>query len=141
MRTTRYLFCKLHLIAWKNLVEQFAQATGLRMNYSKSSLMPISLTDQRLQELADTFGCVVGRLLFSYLGLSLGTTKPTIQDLSPLVGLVEHTMNASARFLGYGGRLEFLRYVLSTLPMFYLSSIKIQKAVLEMCNREQSHCL
>jgi hypothetical protein len=133
--------CPLQLTALKSLVEQFAQATGLRVNYSKSSLMPINVTDERLQELADIFGCVVGRLPFTYLGLPLGITKPTIQDLSPLVGLVERRMNASARFLGYGGRLEFVRSVLSTLPMFYLSSLKIQKAVLDMCNRAQRHCL
>jgi hypothetical protein len=49
----------------------------------------------------------VGQLSFTYIGLPLGVTKLTIQDLSPLVGLVERQLNASARFLGYGGRLEF----------------------------------
>jgi hypothetical protein len=71
----------------------------------------------------------------------LGVTKPTIQDLSPLVGLVERRLNASARFLGYGGRLEFVRSVLSTLPSFYMSSLKIQKTVINICNRAQRHCL
>jgi hypothetical protein len=83
----------------------------------------------------------MGKLPFTYLGLPLGVTKPTIRDLSPLVGLVERQLNASARFLGYGGRLEFVRSVLSTLPTFYMCSLKIQKTVLNMCNRAQRHCL
>jgi hypothetical protein len=36
-------------------------------------------------ELATTFGCATGVLPFTYLGLPLGTMKPTINDMSPLV--------------------------------------------------------
>jgi hypothetical protein len=123
------------------LLEDFAQATGLRVNYAKSCLIPIKVSEEHLHSLAATFGCAVGQLPFTYLGLPLGVTKPTIQDLSPLVGLVERRLNASARFLGYGGRLEFVRSVLSTLPSFYMSSLKIQKTVINICNRAQRHCL
>jgi hypothetical protein len=42
-----------------------------------------------LVELATTFGCATGVLPFTYLGLPLGTMKPTINDMSPLVSLVE----------------------------------------------------
>jgi hypothetical protein len=133
--------CPFQLTALKEILEKFAKATGLRVNYSKSCLIPINVADDKLQSLANTFGCTVGQLPFTYLGLPLGVTKPTIQDLSPLVGLVERRLNASARFLGYGGRLEFVRSVLSTLPTFYMCSLKIQKAVINMCNRAQRHCL
>jgi hypothetical protein len=133
--------CPVQLAALKDLLEVFAQATRLRVNYAKSSLMPINVSDQQIELLAASFGCSVGRLPFTYLGLPLGTTKPTIQDMSPLVGLVERCLNASARFLGYGGRLEFVRSVLSTLPTFFMCSLKIQKTVLNICNRAQRHCL
>jgi hypothetical protein len=80
-------------------------------------------------------------LPFTYLGLPLGTTKPTVEDLSPLVGLVEKRLNASARFLGYGGRLEFVKSVLSTLPTFFMCSLKLQKTIINICNRAQRHFL
>jgi hypothetical protein len=124
------------------VLEDFAQATGLRVNYGKSCLIPIKVSEELLHSLAGTFGCAVGQLPFTCFGLPLGVTKPTIQDLSPLVGLVERRrLNASARFRGYGGRLEFVRSVLSTLPSFYMSSLKIQKTVINICNRAQRHCL
>jgi hypothetical protein len=41
----------------------------------------------------------VGSLPFAYLGLPLGTSRPTIQDLSPIVDQMERRLNASARFL------------------------------------------
>ena len=133
--------CPVQLAALKIILEDFAQATGLRVNYAKSALMSVNISDVLLQSLADVFGCSIGKLPFTYLGLPMGTTKPTIQDLSPLVGLVERRLNASARFLGYGGRLEFVRSVLSTLPTFYMCSLKLQKAIINICNRAQRHCL
>lgn len=133
--------CPVQLAALKVLLETFAQATGLRVNYSKSSLLPVNVTHEQMEELAAVFGCAIGTLPFTYLGLPLGITKPTIQDLTPLVGLVERRLNSSARFLGYGGRLEFVRSVLSSLPNFFMCSLKIQKAIINICNRAQRHCL
>jgi hypothetical protein len=101
--------CPMQLAALKETLETFAQATGLRVNYAKSALMSINVSEELLASLATSFGCQVGTLPFTYLGLPMGTTKPTIQDLSPLVGLVERRLNASARFLNYGGRLQFVK--------------------------------
>jgi hypothetical protein len=133
--------CPVQLTALKNLIESFAHATGLRVNYAKSSLYSLNISDQHLALLADTFSCSIGQLPFTYLGLPLGTTKPTVEDLSPLVGLVEKRLNASARFLGYGGRLEFVKSVLSTLPTFFMCSLKLQKTIINICNRAQRHFL
>lgn len=81
--------CPTQLLVLKDVLESFAQATGLRVNYFKSSMMPINISADRLVELATTFGCATGVLPFTYLGLPLGTMKPTINDMSPLVSLVE----------------------------------------------------
>ena len=82
--------------------------------------MPINVSGSQLLLLANTFGCAVGNLPFAYLGLPLGTTRPTVQDLSPIVDQIERRLNASARFLDYGGRLQFVNSVLSSLPNHYL---------------------
>jgi hypothetical protein len=97
--------CPDQLEALKELLESFALATGLRVNYAKSAMMPINISETKLQDLASILGCSVGVLPFTYLCLPLGTTKPTIHDMSPLVSLVERRLNASVRFLNYGGRL------------------------------------
>jgi hypothetical protein len=67
-------------------------------------MMAINIDEQNLAHLANVFGCATGSLPFTYLGLPLGTTRPSVQDLSPIVDQVERRLNASARFLGYGGR-------------------------------------
>jgi hypothetical protein len=55
--------------------------------------------------------------------------------------MVARRLNASARFLGYGGRLQLVKSVLSSLPTFFMCSLKIQKTILNMCDRSRLHCL
>jgi hypothetical protein len=81
--------CPIQLAALRVVLEDFAQATGLRVNYSKCAMMSINILDDLISSLAASFGCQIGSLPFTYLGLPMGMTKPTIHDLSPLVGLVE----------------------------------------------------
>ena len=102
---------------------------------------PISHNDYHLQMRANLFGCAVGSLPFTYLGLPLGTTKPTVQDLTPIVDQVERRLNASARFLDYGGRLTLVTSVLSSLPIHYLCSLKVHQTVIKIFDRSRSHCL
>ena len=52
-------------------------------------MLPINITDDRLDHLARTFGCSKGTLPFTYLGLPLGTMKPRIADFLPLVNKCE----------------------------------------------------
>jgi hypothetical protein len=70
-------------MALKALLHSFGESTGLKVNYSKSVMVPINLQDQRLEHLARTFNCEKGLLPFTYLGLPLGLTKPKVIDFSP----------------------------------------------------------
>ena len=133
--------CPMQLNALKDLLRVFSAATGLKVNYSKSCLMPVNIDEKRLQHLANTFGCATGSLPFTYLGFPLGTTRPTVQDLSPIVDQMERRLNASARFLDYGGRLQLVNSVLSTLPNHYLTSLKIHKTIINIADRSRRHCL
>ena len=133
--------CPRQLQVLKALLQRFALATGLQVNYQKTCMMPLNITADRLSELANIFGCSTGSLPFTYLGLPLGTTRPLISDLSPMVDQVERRLNASARFLDYGGRLTLVQSVLSSLPTHYLCSLKIPKKIIKTLDRARRHCL
>jgi len=62
---------------------------------------------------------------FTYLGLPLGTTKPSVQDFSPLLSRIERRMSGFSRLLSYDVRLILVNVVLSALPTFYMCSLKI----------------
>ena len=84
------------LIAFKEMLDTFAVLTGLRVNFSKSSLIPINMSDGEGARVASFLGCDVGSMLFTYLGLPMGTSRPTIYDLLPLVDRIEHHLSASS---------------------------------------------
>jgi hypothetical protein len=48
-------------------------------------MIPINVKPDQVKMLAETFDCQGYMLPFTYLGLLVGTTKPTIAELSPLV--------------------------------------------------------
>jgi hypothetical protein len=60
------------LLFLKSLLNLFADSTGLKVNYNNSQMLPINVSDEEIHTLASTFGCTVGTLPFTYLGLPMG---------------------------------------------------------------------
>jgi hypothetical protein len=96
------------LFALKALLNIFADSTGLKVNYAKSSIIPINVTPEKMQHLAATFHCHVGELLFTYLGLPLSHKKPLARDCLSLVTRVERRLVCTSIFLSQGGKYKWL---------------------------------
>jgi hypothetical protein len=89
----RELFC------FKGLLQSFSDSAGLKVNYTKSQMIPLNLTQEQAVNLANTFGCQLGSLPFTYLGLPLGTTKPRVDDYMPLMDLELKMLQQANSFL------------------------------------------
>jgi len=50
----------------------FEAMSGLKVNFHKSLLVGVNVSDYWLNEAADMLGCKVGKVPFLYLGLSIG---------------------------------------------------------------------
>jgi len=83
------------------------------------------MNDSRATHLANTFGCQVGDMPFTYLGLPLGTTKPSLIEFTPLLTKIERRLSGISKFLSYNGRLILVNSVFLALPTFYMCSLKI----------------
>jgi hypothetical protein len=83
----------------KEALGKFSMSTGLKINFAKSQILPINVPHDVMKQLADEFGCQIGSMPFTYLGLPLGITKPQIHDLSPLVCRLERKLTSSSSFL------------------------------------------
>jgi hypothetical protein len=71
----------------------------------------------------------------------MGTTKPSIRDLSPLTDRVERRLFAVTSFLSYGDRLVLVNYVLSSLPTYFMLSLRLPPGIIEVIDRARRHCL
>jgi hypothetical protein len=79
----------------KGLLQSFAMVTGLKVNFRKTFIVPINVSEDKVDILAGTLGCQVVLVPFTYLGLPMGTTKPTVQEFVPLLSRVEKDWWAS----------------------------------------------
>ena len=94
-----------------------------------------------VQQLATGFGCVVGTFPFTYLGLPMGTTRPRMTDLMPLVTKMERKLTASSSFLAYGGRLQLIGSCLSSMSTYFLCSLEIPAGIIKQIYRIIRQCL
>ena len=51
----------------------FEGISGLKVNFSKSELIPLNLTDEQTRDLTDVLNCKIGKLPLKYSGLWLHT--------------------------------------------------------------------
>jgi hypothetical protein len=130
---------KLHCL--KGILEGFSQSTGLKVNHAKSCLVPLNLTPEKAVILAGVFGCHLGSLPFTYLGLPLGITKPKIEDMSPLVNKMERRITATSRFLNYAGRIELVNTSRTSLLTYPMCTIKIPLGAVDNMDRARRHCI
>jgi hypothetical protein len=124
----------------RSLLGTFAESTGLRVNYQKSFLIPINVR-KKTDCLAQTFGCSVGTMPFTYLGLPMGTTKPRMEDLTPMMDRVERRFSGTATWLPYSGRLQMLNSAISPIVTYAMCTIRLPRGVIENIDRIKKQCL
>lgn len=118
----------------KSLAHTYEMTSSLRVNYSKSIIMLINVNDERMKLLAGTFNCQIGSLPFTQLGLPMGVSPPKIQDCL-LLSRVQKRLSGISRLLSQGGKLQMFNVVLSSLPTYYMCSIKIPVGVIKQIEK------
>lgn len=129
------------LFCLKGLLRSFSDSTGLKMNFSKSFIVPINVSDEKCQLLANTLGCQVGTMPFTYLGLPLGTTRPSVEEFMPLLNIIEKRMMGINKFLSYPGRLILVNSVYAVMPTFHMCAFKLPVPVLDQVEKYCKSCL
>lgn len=99
------------------------------------------MEEGKTNSLAAAFGCQVGEMSFTYLGLPLGITRPTLDEYMPLLNRIERRMMGLNKMLTYSGRLILVNSVLSALPTFYLCTLRIPVTVWDQIDKYRKHHL
>lgn len=123
------------------MLHSFGESTGLKVNYSKSIMIPINLQEGRLEHLARTFNCEMGSLSFTYIGLPLGLSKPRVIDFSPLVNRCERRLAVTSLFLNQTGRLQLTNSDFLAFPTFCMSTFAFHNTVIGQVDKFRKICL
>jgi hypothetical protein len=129
------------VIIMKEILENYAKSTGLKINFHKSSPIPINLGPSTASNIASLLGCTVASMPFTYLGLPLVTTKPTVRDLLPLVDRIERRVCTTFMFMSYSGKVSLINSLLTSIATFTTCSIQLHPKILEHIEKIRRHCL
>jgi hypothetical protein len=94
-----------------------------------------------VNQLAQEFNCQVGRMSFTYLGLPLGTTRLTIDELSPLVSRLERKLTSSSSFLSQLVWLQLKDFTLASMPLHFLCLSQLPRGLTNQPGRILIQCL
>jgi len=94
---------------------------GLRVNLVKSKMVPIGEVNS-VHALAEIFGCRVGALPMTYLGMSLRAPHKSLAIWNPILEKIERKLAGWKKlYLSKDGRLTLLKSMPSSLPTYFLS--------------------
>ncbi|MCI50369.1 putative RNA-directed DNA polymerase, partial [Trifolium medium] len=92
--------------------------SGLKVNFNKSMLVRVNISDSWLNEVASALSCKVGKIHFLYLGLPIGGDLRRLSFWEPVLTRIKKRLSGwKSRFLSFGGRLVLLKSVLTSLPV------------------------
>ena len=91
-------------------------------------IVPLNVNDDRIETVVGLMNWQLGSFPFTYLGLPLGTTRPTLEYFLPMVQRVEWRICGVANFLNIGDKLEMVKFVLASMPIFYMCTLEIHAA-------------
>lgn len=125
----------------KCMLNTIAESTGLRVNYSKSMMVPLNIQEDKIQLLANTFGCTIGSFPFTYMGLPLWVSKPNVEAFQPIVSRCEKRLLSTSYFFTQAGRLQLTNDVFSALPMFAMCTQLLHKIAIKQVDKYRKYCL
>lgn len=82
--------------------------------------------------------CKSGEIPFKYLGLPVGADPKSIATWRPVINTLERILASwKGKHLSFGGRITLINSVLNSLPVYFLSFMRIPRKVLKIITRIQ----
>ncbi|KAF8733580.1 hypothetical protein HU200_014885 [Digitaria exilis] len=86
----------------KSILDAFSMATGLTINYHKSTFVPMHIDDMLASEMASTLGCSISQFPQPYLGLRLSPHKLRVGDFQPLIANFDRYLSGNGNGRSFG---------------------------------------
>ena len=123
---------KEEVSALAELLTLFGEATGLKTNFQKSTVVPIRCNGLNITPILVDLPAKRTQFPIKYLGLPLTTIRLRRVDFQPLVDKTVAKLNSwNGRNLNYAGRLTLVKSVLTSQVVYFLTALRAPKATLQ----------
>lgn len=124
------------LITLKIVLRLFSKASGLRINYAKSSFVTINVTQEEQSMVGTILGCKQTEFPISYLGMLLTIRQPNRAQFMPLVEKIDRRLQGwKCKMLSRGGRLQLVKSVLSSIPIYFMACFRLPRWTIARINK------
>ena len=119
-----------NLWAIKTILRCFELASSLRVNFANSCIIGINVDASFPYLTANFLHCSIGSFPFKYMALPIGANSRKLSTWQPLLDMLLTRLSSWInRFVGWGGRVILLNSVLDSIPIFFLSFLKMSNGV------------
>lgn len=130
----------------KTILTDYATSTDLKINFHKSSLIPINMDQERRKShclsLYLWLWCWCYALpLFGSATWNFSTNCHFLPSFLPLVDRIERRMSSTTALLSYGGKLTIVNSVLSSLATYTMCSLQIPVKLIDRIDKIRISCL
>ncbi|XP_058746241.1 uncharacterized protein LOC131619117 [Vicia villosa] len=123
---------KENLWCIKAILRGFDLVSGLCIILSKSLIIGAHLEDHVLFAASSFLGCLVGKLSFMFLGITIGGNHRRKEFWSFVISKLKKRFRAwSGKHISLGGKVTLLNLVLNSIPIFVIFFSKAPKCILE----------
>ena len=121
-----------NVMSMKSILRSFDLAPGLKINFHKSKLTDINVHRNALECYTKTLNCAQMGIPFKYLGLEVGGNPRKKKLWESILNKLKVRLNMwKERFLSIAGRVFLIKYVITTVSLFYLSLFRALDSVCE----------
>ena len=119
-----------NVVVMKSILRGFEVASGLKINFHKSSLAGVNVQSINLLCYSKFLNCNQSGIPFKYLGLEVGGNPRKKAFWEPVLNKLKARLSVwKGWFLLMAGRTCVIKSVLNAIPLFYLSVFKAPKSI------------
>jgi hypothetical protein len=110
----------------KAILRGFELASGLKVNFGKSKVIGVNVSGEFLGVAERFLHCSRASLPFTYLGLPVGANARKLSTWQPLINTISRKLGSwNNRWISMGGRVVLINSILNSIPIFFLSFMKM----------------
>jgi len=119
-----------NVLSLKAILRGFELTSGLKINFHKSRLAGVNVPRSSTEHYTETLNCEQMSIPFTYLGIEVGGNPRKKKFWEPVLNKLKSRLSVwKGRFLSMAGRICLLKFVITTIPLYYLSLFRAPESV------------